>query len=142
MAMAAPITSTAAAKTGKAARKAAGKASGALRHVLRRRLGANWLVLPLALPLFLVLGLATGTAINMGFSGEWMGRQDTGRLAAAEAQQVGLAGGPAAGAACGRIESIVERACGLRQYDHDSAGIRQCVSHELKYTMWSAYGCR
>lgn len=117
------------------------KAAAALRRLLRRRLGAHWLVLPLALPLFLALGFATGTAINLGLSGEWIGRQDTGRLSAAEAQ-AGLAGGPAAGEACGRIQNIVETACGLRQYDHDSDGIRQCVSYELKYTLWSAYGCR
>ncbi len=117
------------------------KAADALRRVLRRRLGANWLVLPLALPLFLALGLATGTAINLGLSGDWMGRQDTGRLAAAEAEGR-LAEGPTGVQACGRIRNIVQTACGLRQYDHDSAGIRQCVSHELKYTMWSAYGCR
>ena len=139
MAMAVPTTSAGAAHQ---AGKAAAKARASLRRVMRRRLGANWLVLPLALPLFLALGLASGTAINMDLSGEWMGRQDTGRLAAAEAQPVGLAGGPAASGACGRIQNIVETACGLRQYDHDSAGIRQCVAHELKYTMWSAYGCR
>jgi hypothetical protein len=117
------------------------KAAAALRRLLRRRLGAHWLVLPLALPLFLALGLAIGTAINLGLSGEWIGRQDTGRLAAAEAQ-AGLAGGPEGAQACGRIQNIVETACGLRQYDHDSDGIRQCVSYELKYTLWSAYGCR
>jgi hypothetical protein len=116
------------------------KGRAALRGLLRRRLGAHWLVLPLALPLFLALGLATGTAINLGLSGEWIGRQDTGRLAAAEAQ-VGLASGPAGVEACGRIQNIVETACGLRQHDHDRDGNRQCVSYELKYTRWSAYGC-
>jgi hypothetical protein len=116
------------------------KGRAALRGLLRRRLGAHWLVLPLALPLFLALGLATGTAINLGLSGEWIGRQDTGRLSAAEAQ-VELASGPAGVEACGRIQNIVETACGLRQHDHDRDGIRQCVSYELKYTLWSAYGC-
>lgn len=43
---------------------------------------------------------------------------------------------------CGRIQQIVETACGLKQYDHDAEGIRQCVAYELKYTLWSAYGCR
>lgn len=122
------------------ARKAP-QAATALRRLLRRRLGAHWLVLPLALPLFLALGLATGTAINMGLTGEWMGRQDTGRLAAAEAE-VRLAGGPQGAQACARIENIVQTACGLRQYDHDRGDIRQCVSYELKYTLWSAYGCQ
>lgn len=42
---------------------------------------------------------------------------------------------------CGRIHQIVETACGLKQYDHDAEGIRQCIGHELKYTMWSAYNC-
>ena len=102
--------------------------------------GSNWLVLPLALPLFLALGLATGTAINLGLSGEWIGRQDTGRLLAAEPGSRQSVDGTVD--ACGRIQSIVETACGLRQHDHDSAGIRQCVAYELKYTMWSAYGCR
>lgn len=125
----------------KAQQLKAQEAAAALRRVLRRRLGAHWLVLPLALPLFLALGLATGTAINLGFSGEWMGRQDTGRLSAAEAQ-VGLAGRAARAEACGRMQNIVETACSLRQLDHDSGGIRQCVSYELKYTMWSAYGCQ
>ncbi|GAB4238643.1 MAG: hypothetical protein Tsb0032_42950 [Kiloniellaceae bacterium] len=43
---------------------------------------------------------------------------------------------------CGRIHQIVETACGLKQRDHDVTDIRQCVAYELKYTMWSAYGCR
>jgi hypothetical protein len=43
---------------------------------------------------------------------------------------------------CARIHQIVETACGLKQYDHDPEGIRQCMAYELKYTMWSAYGCR
>ncbi|MEO3429868.1 hypothetical protein AAFN88_13475 [Pelagibius sp. CAU 1746] len=43
---------------------------------------------------------------------------------------------------CGRIQQIVETACGLKQYDHDPEGIRQCIAYERKYTLWSAYGCR
>lgn len=43
---------------------------------------------------------------------------------------------------CGRMYQIVETACGLEQRDHDADSIRRCIAHELKYTMWSAYGCR
>lgn len=43
---------------------------------------------------------------------------------------------------CGRIQQIVETACGLKQHDHDLESIQQCIAYERKYTMWSAYGCR
>ena len=43
--------------------------------------------------------------------------------------------------ACGRILQIVESACGYESADHDSEVYWACVTGELKYTMWSAYGC-
>jgi hypothetical protein len=43
--------------------------------------------------------------------------------------------------ACARMAQIVQSACGLSQRDHDTDGIQHCVAQELKYTMWSAYGC-
>ena len=42
---------------------------------------------------------------------------------------------------CGRILQIVESACGYETADHDSEVYWACVTGELKYTMWSAYGC-
>ena len=44
--------------------------------------------------------------------------------------------------ACARMTQIVQSACGLSQRDHDADGIQLCVAQELKYTMWSAYGCK
>jgi hypothetical protein len=43
---------------------------------------------------------------------------------------------------CRRVSNIVQTACGLRQRDRDAEGIRLCTVYELKYTLWSAYGCR
>ena len=54
---------------------------------------------------------------------------------------VGLNDGVPVGV-CERMEYIVGTACALQQRDHDVEGTRQCVAQELKYTMWSAYGCR
>jgi hypothetical protein len=103
----------------------------------------RWLVLPVALPLFLVFGLAVGILMNLAL-GEGMGQAGagllgSGRAAAAEAGDTALAGAPAG--VCERMQYIVDTACALKQRDHDAWGIRQCVAHELKYTMWSAYGC-
>ncbi len=42
---------------------------------------------------------------------------------------------------CGRILQIVESACAYRSADPDSEVYWACVTGELKYTMWSAYGC-
>lgn len=42
---------------------------------------------------------------------------------------------------CGRILQIVETACGYESADWDSEVYWACVAGELKYTMWSAYGC-
>src|SRR5690606_14036299 len=92
----------------------------------------RWLVLPVALPLFLVFGLALGTLVNLGLSGG-AGRSPAGTAVAAET---------AAPAVCQRIEHIVGTACGLKQRDRDAYGIRHCVAQELKYTLWSAYGCQ
>jgi hypothetical protein len=44
--------------------------------------------------------------------------------------------------ACSRIDDIVRTACSLKQRDRDAASIASCRAYELKYTMWSAYGCR
>ena len=42
---------------------------------------------------------------------------------------------------CERILQIVESACGYQSADRDSEIYWACVTGELKYTMWSAYGC-
>ncbi len=42
---------------------------------------------------------------------------------------------------CGRILQIVESACAYRSADPDSEVYWACITGELKYTMWSAYGC-
>ena len=42
---------------------------------------------------------------------------------------------------CERMLQIVESACGFASADRDSEVYWACVSRELKYTMWSAYGC-
>lgn len=42
---------------------------------------------------------------------------------------------------CGRILQIVESACGYESAERDSEVYWACVAGELKYTMWSAYGC-
>jgi hypothetical protein len=43
---------------------------------------------------------------------------------------------------CGRIRQIVETACGLSRRDRLAEGVEQCIAYELKYTLWSAYGCQ
>lgn len=106
-----------------------------------RRGAARWLALPLALPLFLAGGLAVGAVANLGVFGDWIGHRDGGRVAAAEADR-GTEGSLASLGACGQIRHIVETSCGLRQRDRDATGIRECVAYELKYTMWSPYGCQ
>jgi len=42
---------------------------------------------------------------------------------------------------CSRILQIVESACGYESAERDSEVYWACVAGELKYTMWSAYGC-
>lgn len=106
---------------------------------LTRRLGPRWLVLPVALPLFLGLGLAVGILVNLaltGGTGERAGLVAPASAAAAERDGLVPPG------TCTRMRRIVDTACSLKQRDRDAGDIRQCVAHELKYTMWSAYGCR
>lgn len=98
----------------------------------------RWILLPLALPLFLVAGLAAGTLINLGLSGIGLGEGEGTLLTPASAATTD-AGVPAG--VCARMAYIVNTACALKQRDHDIEGTRRCVAHELKYTMWSAYGC-
>lgn len=102
--------------------------------------------LPRALPLWLAGGLALA-ALAAGLSSGWLAGPADAALSGSD--EVTLASGAASGeasavpaGACQRIQAIVETACGYKQYDHDVGGIRQCVAYELKYTMWSAYGCR
>lgn len=100
--------------------------------------------------LALLFILALGSSVNAVVNGDlpnsdlWKG----GTLLGEEAAAVGGVGafGPGGESweqakACGRIEQIVHTACGLKQHDHDAEGIRQCMAYEMKYTMWSAYGC-
>ena len=42
---------------------------------------------------------------------------------------------------CERMLQIVESACTFASADRDSEVYWACVARELKYTMWSAYGC-
>jgi len=109
------------------------------RRVALRRLAPRWLVLPVALPLFLVFGLALGTLANLaltGGAGEQAGLVAPASAAAAERDGLVPPG------SCARMRQIVDTACSLKQRDHDAGDIRQCVAHELKYTLWSAYGCQ
>ena len=106
----------------------------------------RWLVLPIALPIalpvFLTFGLAVGTLVNLGLNGDWVGLQGGGQVMAAEFGGGRNAPGSMPAQTCGRMQHIVETACGLKQRDRLASDIRQCVSHELKYTLWSAYGCQ
>lgn len=124
------------------------------------RLGEAVPVVPPAFPgafraafpraLLLAGGLALA-GLAAAVSSGWLAGPADAALSGAEEVTLafgGASGGEAGGAsavpagACQRIQDIVETACGYKQYDHDVAGIRQCVAYELKYTMWSAYGCR
>ncbi|GAB4370264.1 MAG: hypothetical protein Kow00114_30490 [Kiloniellaceae bacterium] len=98
--------------------------------------------LPRSLPLLLAGGLALGV-LAAAVAGGWLAGPADAALSGAD-EVVPASGEPAMvpAGACQRIQEIVETACGYKQYDHDAAGIRQCVAYELKYTMWSAYGCR
>lgn len=100
----------------------------------------RWLMLPVALPVFLVGGLAFGILVNLALNGEVI-REGSGLLGSGSAAAA-EAGGTAPAGACERIQYIVDTACSLKQRDRDAWEIRQCVAHELKYTMWSAYGCK
>lgn len=88
--------------------------------------------------------LALGTSINAVVSGSLP--EDPWKNVAFFGEGTEVAGALGAGdwdhtKTCGRIQQIVETACGLKQYDHDPDGIQQCIAYERKYTMWSAYGC-
>jgi hypothetical protein len=100
----------------------------------------RWLVLPIVLPLFLVLGLAAGTLVNLGLTGAGMGGEGAGLLAPASASAADRSAGVPP-ETCQRMAYIVDTACSLKQRDHDATEIRRCIQRELKYTMWSAYGC-
>jgi len=110
-----------------------------LAAAVARRALPRWLMLPVALPLFLVAGLAVGILVNLGFNGG-AGPEGGFLTPASAATADGAAVSPPG--ACARMEYIVSTACALQQRDHDVEGARQCVAQELKYTMWSAYGCR
>ncbi|WP_340118130.1 hypothetical protein [Pelagibius sp. 7325] len=102
--------------------------------------------IPRALPLALAGGLAIA-ALAVGISSGWFAAPADAALSGAGEVTLASSGAGATDAgvshqACGRIEEIVHTACGYKQHDHDAAGIRQCVAYELKYTMWSAYGCQ
>ena len=102
----------------------------------------------LALLTVLAVGLSANALVNGGaFStkAQWKG------IALSDSVMFSLSGAPADGVeqralarvkACGRIHSIVETACGFRQRGRDRDGMRRCMAYELKYTMWSAYGCQ
>jgi hypothetical protein len=102
--------------------------------------------------LLLLSVIAFGLSVNAVLSGGSFGiglPSEEGRVAARAAaagrSEVALAAPVAAGnleQSCRRIENIVKSACGLRQRDRDAEGIRLCTAYELKYTLWSAYGCR
>jgi hypothetical protein len=95
----------------------------------------------------LALGLSLNSAVTGGSLGndlQWDGLSLFSRADAADGGPDVLA--PAVQVSgqrqiCGRMRYIVETSCGLRQLDHDAEGFRRCISRELKYTMWSAYGC-
>lgn len=100
----------------------------------------RWLLLPLVLPLFLVLGLAAGTLVNLGLTGAGVGGEGAGLVGPASAAVAEPATAVPAGV-CQRMAYIVDTACSLKQRDRDASEIRRCVEHELKYTLWSVYGC-
>ncbi len=103
----------------------------------------------LAFLFVLAMGSSLNALVNGGLFGpaEWKGVALFGEeVAQGAAGEFGGFGPTSRGwdqaKACGRMHQIVETACGLKQRDRDAEGIRQCIAHELKYTMWSAYGCR
>ncbi|MEQ8356878.1 MAG: hypothetical protein RH942_15155 [Kiloniellaceae bacterium] len=102
--------------------------------------------------LALLTALAAGMTLNALVNGgafsdriQWQGIDLFDKAAPVEAS-AGVSGSSGPGVndveACGRIEQIVHTACGLRQRDRDAEGLRRCVAYELKYTLWSTYGCR
>jgi len=111
---------------------------------------SGWWRRPLALGPSLVLPVALVGSLTVAAMAAWMttgwGAGESGSAqAAVDSGAMSLAAGPARSAlpqACGRIHAIVETACGYKQHDHDAASIGACVTYELKYTMWSAYGCQ
>ena len=114
-------------------------------HNLRRALTPPQ-AMPRAVPLALAGGLAVAV-LAVGISSGWFAAPADAALSGAGEVTLASRGVDAADAgvprqACGRIEEIVHTACGYKQHDHDADGIRQCVAYELKYTMWSAYGCQ
>jgi len=94
------------------------------------------------------LGLSANAVLSGGSFGVGLPPEEAGQASEAEGpgySEVALVT-PASAEnreqACRRIEDIVQTACSLKQRDRDAAGIRLCTAHELKYTLWSAYGCR
>ena len=107
---------------------------------------AGWWRHPRVLTASLALagGLAVAAAVTVGLSAGWFAGEK-GAAYAAVSDEVTPASASVDGAppqACARMQQIVRTACGYRQHDHDPASIRQCIAYELKYTMWSAYGCQ
>jgi len=121
-----------------------------VRRLRGQRLGGRRLGARGALTQPRALALAGGLAVavlGVGLSSGWIAGQADAALSASDEVTLASGGSGLARAgvplqACGRIEEIVHTACGYKQQDHDADGIRQCVAYELKYTMWSAYGCQ
>ena len=111
-----------------------------------RNLGRRWqhprLLLLLAV---LATGLSVNVAVNGGTLGKhvnWKGIEFFDEVALATSGEQADALSLNRAKVCGRIHSIVEAACGLRQRDRDAEGLRLCMAEELRYTMWSAYDCQ
>src|SRR3546814_17038814 len=99
----------------------------------------DWHTLDLHDALPILVGRAVGTLINLALTGTLGGEAGGGVLApsAVAADHSALV----APEVCQRMHQIVDTACSLKQRDHDASEIRRCVAAELKYTMWSPYGC-
>ena len=113
------------------------------------RLGGRWQhPRLLALLTVLAVGLSVNALVNGGAlstKAQWKGIELFDKAAfSVDGEAVDGAKGLVLDRAktCGRIHSIVETACGFRQRGRDRDGLRRCMAYELKYTMWSAYGCQ
>ena len=80
--------------------------------------------------------------------GQWLGQDGIASLIGVPVDSHGQGGEPSLASkpwdqqqVCGRILQIVEAACSYKSADRDSEVYWACVAGELKYTMWSAYGC-